>query len=69
MHHEIWAEEIGPIAPGAVALRSAGKIQLRGIQELAFDFEPRVEGRFRVSRDKSPEEIRPHAGVEILADL
>src|ERR1700682_6491110 len=69
MHHEIWAEEIGPIAPGAVSLRSAGKFELRGLKKFTFDLESRVEGRFRVFRDKRPEEIQPHAGVEILTDL
>src|SRR6266850_5188417 len=69
VHHEVWAEEIGPIASGAVALRGAGKIELRKLQKFAFDFEPRVERRFGVFRDKRSEEIRPHAGVEILADL
>src|SRR6266850_2953242 len=69
VHHEVWAEEIGPIASGAVALRRAGKIELRGLQKFAFDFKSRVERRLGVFRDKRSEEIRPHAGVEILADL
>jgi len=69
VHHKVWAEEIGPVASGTVALRGAGKIKPRGLQKFAFDFEPRVERCFCVFRDERSEEIRPHAGVEILADL
>jgi len=39
------------------------------LKKFAFDFESRVERRLGVFRDKRSEEIRPHAGMEILADL
>ncbi len=67
--HEIRAEEIGPVAARAVALRGAGKIELRIGKKRLLNLEAGGKRIFRILRDEQAEKIWSHAGVEILADL
>src|SRR6266702_4377207 len=69
MHHEVRREKIGPIAAGAITLAAAGKIQLRGLQEFLLDVKSRVERILRVFRNQRAEKVRPHARVQVLANL
>src|SRR5882762_11729072 len=67
LHHEIRAEEVGPVAAGSIALRRAGQVQLRRLEEAMFDFESSVKSGLPVFPYEAAEEVRPHAGVQILA--
>src|SRR5260370_1768049 len=67
VHHEVGAKEISPVAAGSIALRRAGQVQLRRLEEVMFDFESSVKRALRVFRNESAEEVRPHAGVQLLA--
>src|SRR5260370_19057317 len=67
--HKVRAEKVGPIAAGSIALRGAGQIELCCLEKVMFDFEPRVERVLCVFPNKSAEEVRSHAGVQILTDL
>ena len=69
MADEVRAEEIGPVAAGAVALRDAGKIELGLLEESAFDGEAGVVEIDGLLRGERAEEIRTHPGMKILADL
>ena len=67
--HEIGAEEIGPVAAGAVALRCATEIEFGVGEECAFEFESFFERVASVLARDCAEKIRTHSGVKILADL
>jgi len=67
--HEIGAEEVGPIAACAIALRGAGEIELGCLEKVMFELESSIKRVLRVFPGEGAEEVWPHAGVQILADL
>src|SRR5207247_2911755 len=69
MHHEVGAEEVGPISPSAIPLASAGKIELRSPQKVVLDVESRIEWILRVFCHERAKKIRTHSRMQILADL
>src|SRR5713226_834219 len=67
--HKIGAEEVGPIAAGSIALRGAGQIELRRLEEIMFELETSAERVLCIFPDEGAEEVWPHASVQVLADL
>src|SRR5229473_1637804 len=65
--HKIGAEEVGPIAAGSIALRGAGQIELRRLEEIMFELETSAERVLCIFPDEGAEEVWPHAGVQVLA--
>jgi len=63
VHHEVRAEEVGPVAAGSIALRRAGQVQLRRLEEVMSTLNPAVKGPFVSFATRSTEEVRPHAGL------
>src|SRR5947207_14675767 len=69
MHHEVGAEEVGPISASAIPLAGAGKVELHSLQKVVLDMESRIERILRVCCHESAEKIRTHSRMQILADL
>src|SRR5271169_1462271 len=69
MGDEVGAEEVGPIAAFAIALRGAGEIELGVLEKGALDFEACVDGIAEIFRDERAEKRGSHAGVKVLTDF
>src|SRR5260221_14194128 len=67
--HEVGAEKIGPVTAGSVALRDTGEIELGFLQESALGSKAGLKRIFAVLCNERPEQVGPHAGVQVLANF